>query len=210
MLPHHAATQAHAKLINCDPRVPNRLASYANPPPSMPNNHRAYSANQVKPSRRRPTPTSRWHQRIKMARKDIGPKFNAAKQDSIRMRRQAAAKAHQRMKDATRTICSRSTNPRSSNLQASAGTIAISRSSREYISVSAEYRAKTYFPMSLQPQAQLQQQRDTRHQKPTSSSQFNPRRWLDRDELHQQQEQPTKKPTRQQSIPNPAIALHQN
>ncbi|GMH12837.1 hypothetical protein Nepgr_014678 [Nepenthes gracilis] len=58
-----------------------------------------------------------------------------------------------------------STNLRSSNLQASAGTNAATRSSREYTSSSAEYKAKTYIPMSLQPQAQLRQQSDTRHQK---------------------------------------------
>ncbi|GMH21235.1 hypothetical protein Nepgr_023077 [Nepenthes gracilis] len=104
-----------------------------------------------------------------------------------------------------------STNLKSSNIQASAGTKAASRSSREYTSTSAEYMAKTYFPMSHQPQAQLQQQSDTRHQKPTSSSQFNPRRWPGQAVFAWQKNGPTKSLQREHSKsnnnPSPELAL---
>ncbi|GMH00853.1 hypothetical protein Nepgr_002692 [Nepenthes gracilis] len=97
--------------------------------------------------------------------------------------------------------CSISTNLRSSNILASVGTKVASRSSREYTSASAEYKAKnlhsneptaTSIFLNLllnQPNRRSFSSKVTHGiRKPTSSSHFNPRKWLDRAVLYQQQE----------------------
>ncbi|GMH12967.1 hypothetical protein Nepgr_014808 [Nepenthes gracilis] len=94
-----------------------------------------------------------------------------------------------------------STNLRSNNILASAGTKAASQSSREYTSASAEYKAKnlhsneptaTSIFLNLllnQPNRRSFRSKVTHGiRKPTSSSHFNPRKWLDRVVLHHQQE----------------------